>query len=111
MTLEQALIAAVIALAGAVGILWTWMVGQVNEMNERAEKCEESRAELSEKIGSMAMQLTFLAAKVASKEHALKRAEAASCDIEDCNMRRRVGKGGGDTWDDMKIFHVNVRDK
>lgn len=54
MTLEQALTAAVVALAGCVGGLFTWFKGQFARVAEKLEECERDREALWARVASLA---------------------------------------------------------
>lgn len=54
MTLEQALTAAVVALAGCVGGLFTWFKGQFSLVVQKLGECEEDREKLWARVAKLA---------------------------------------------------------
>lgn len=67
MSIESALITAVVALASAVGVLWKIERGNVRELNKEMKECRRDRLELWKTIAAM---------------------EARTCDVPGCNLRR-----------------------
>lgn len=54
MSLEQALISAIVALAGCVGTLFAWFKSQFRLVVKKLDDCESDRAALWKKIAEMA---------------------------------------------------------
>lgn len=50
MTFEAALIVAVTALAGVVGVLWKWVTAQIRDLKAAHRECEEDRKDLRERL-------------------------------------------------------------
>lgn len=67
MSIETALITAVVALASAVGALWKVERGNARELNKEIKECRRDRLELWKTIAAM---------------------EARTCDVEGCNLYR-----------------------
>ena len=54
MTLEQALTAAVVALAGCVGALFAWFKGQFAYVVDKLDECERDREALWTRVANLA---------------------------------------------------------
>lgn len=50
MTMEQALMAAIVTLTGAIGSMALWFKAQFNAVAEKLDECEEDRTELWETL-------------------------------------------------------------
>lgn len=90
MTLESALIAAIVTLAGVVGILWKIERGNVRELAREIKDCRNDRLELWKTIVAM---------------------EARACNVEDCPQRPPDTKNLEKAWSNVRRIENEIKDE